>query len=285
MMTIVTHVHLREGTERDWDAAMRTRLSAARKASGWVGGQLLRPADKPDRRVIVGTWRPARTGRHGTMIRNSRRRVSGSTGWRARPPSTGGTTSCSMSGKPRRRPRQPPRLRASRGRRARRRAHEGPRLDDPALAAAAGGSGDRSMRTASGSRHTCIAPSEAVTVHQPSIRAREAAHDVVFDRRRSPDRRGGASQPIVRSRWTINHPENARTGTVATGSDALGTAVTPTTRDWRQPPGDALGPESRIRRSRSGRAASRRDGRASAGQGRPWPWADRVAEERRSNCV
>ena len=57
MMTVVTHVHLREGAGRDWDAAMRTRLSAARKASGWVGGQLLRPADKPDRRVIVGTWR------------------------------------------------------------------------------------------------------------------------------------------------------------------------------------------------------------------------------------
>ena len=57
MMTIVTHVHLREGAGRDWDAAMRTRLSAARKQSGWVGVQLLRPADKPDRRVIVGTWR------------------------------------------------------------------------------------------------------------------------------------------------------------------------------------------------------------------------------------
>jgi heme-degrading monooxygenase HmoA len=57
MLTIVTHVHLREGAGRDWDAAMRTRLSAARKASGWVGGQLLRPADKPDRRVIVGTWK------------------------------------------------------------------------------------------------------------------------------------------------------------------------------------------------------------------------------------
>jgi heme-degrading monooxygenase HmoA len=56
-MTIVTHVHLREGAGRDWDAAMRTRLSAARKSSGWVGGQLLRTADKPDRRVIVGTWR------------------------------------------------------------------------------------------------------------------------------------------------------------------------------------------------------------------------------------
>jgi hypothetical protein len=52
MMTIVTHVHLTEGTGRDWDAAMRTRLSAARKASGWVGGQLLRPANKPDRRVV-----------------------------------------------------------------------------------------------------------------------------------------------------------------------------------------------------------------------------------------
>ena len=57
MMTIVTHVHLREVAGRDWDAAMRVRLSAARKQSGWVGGQLLRPADKPDRRVIVGTWR------------------------------------------------------------------------------------------------------------------------------------------------------------------------------------------------------------------------------------
>jgi heme-degrading monooxygenase HmoA len=57
MMTIVTHVHLREGAGRDWDAAMRTRLSGVRKASGWIGGQLLQPPDKPDTRVIVGTWR------------------------------------------------------------------------------------------------------------------------------------------------------------------------------------------------------------------------------------
>src|SRR5215471_20986282 len=57
MMTIVTHVHLKQGAGDDGDAVMRTRLSAARKASGWIGGQLLRPADKPDRRVIVGTWR------------------------------------------------------------------------------------------------------------------------------------------------------------------------------------------------------------------------------------
>jgi heme-degrading monooxygenase HmoA len=57
MMTIVTHVHLKEGAGRDWDAAMRTRLLAAKKQPGWVGGQLLRQSDRPDRRVIVGTWR------------------------------------------------------------------------------------------------------------------------------------------------------------------------------------------------------------------------------------
>jgi heme-degrading monooxygenase HmoA len=57
MMTIVTHVHLKEGAGGEWDTAMRTRLSAAKKRPGWVGGQLLRQSDKPDRRVIVGTWR------------------------------------------------------------------------------------------------------------------------------------------------------------------------------------------------------------------------------------
>ena len=70
------------------------------------------------------------------------------------------------------------------------------------------------MRTAVGSRHTTTVQ-PAVTVHQPSIRARGAAHDVVFDRRRSWDRRGWASQSVARSRATINDPENARTGTVA----------------------------------------------------------------------
>ena len=57
MMTIVTHVHLKEGAGREWDTAMRTRLSAAKKRPGWVGGQLLGQSDKADRRVIVGTWR------------------------------------------------------------------------------------------------------------------------------------------------------------------------------------------------------------------------------------
>ena len=57
MMTIVTQVYLKEGAGPEWDSAMRTRLSAAKKRPGWVGGQLLGLADKPDRRVIVGTWR------------------------------------------------------------------------------------------------------------------------------------------------------------------------------------------------------------------------------------
>src|SRR5215475_10326359 len=57
MMTIVTHVHLKEGAGPDWDATMRSRLSAAKKRAGWIGGQFLRPADKPEQRVIVGTWK------------------------------------------------------------------------------------------------------------------------------------------------------------------------------------------------------------------------------------
>jgi antibiotic biosynthesis monooxygenase (ABM) superfamily enzyme len=53
MKTIVTHVHLKPDAGRDWDAAMRKRLSAARKRPGWVGGQLLRPADNEDKRASM----------------------------------------------------------------------------------------------------------------------------------------------------------------------------------------------------------------------------------------
>jgi heme-degrading monooxygenase HmoA len=79
-MTIVTHVHLRQGAGPDWDAAMRTRLSAARKASGWIGGQLLRPAEKPDRRVIVGTWRTRadwEAWHHDPQFTETRQRLEG----------------------------------------------------------------------------------------------------------------------------------------------------------------------------------------------------------------
>src|SRR5215470_6266707 len=59
---------------------MRTRLSAARKASGWIGGQLLRPAEKPDRRVIVGTWRTRadwETWHHDPQFTETRQRLEG----------------------------------------------------------------------------------------------------------------------------------------------------------------------------------------------------------------
>jgi heme-degrading monooxygenase HmoA len=56
MMTIVTRVTLREGTEPEWDAAMRDRLEAAKSQSGWHGGQLLIPVDALNKRVIIGTW-------------------------------------------------------------------------------------------------------------------------------------------------------------------------------------------------------------------------------------
>jgi heme-degrading monooxygenase HmoA len=57
MMTVVTYVTLREGSEPEWDAAMRERLGAAPRAPGWVRGQLLMPLDDLHRRLIVGTWR------------------------------------------------------------------------------------------------------------------------------------------------------------------------------------------------------------------------------------
>lgn len=56
MMTIVTHVTLKEGTEPQWDAAMRERMAAARDQAGWIGGQLMLPLERLNKRVIVGTW-------------------------------------------------------------------------------------------------------------------------------------------------------------------------------------------------------------------------------------
>jgi heme-degrading monooxygenase HmoA len=57
MMTIVTHVTLRQGAEPEWDSTMRERLANAQDQPGWVGGQILIPLDALNRRIIVGTWR------------------------------------------------------------------------------------------------------------------------------------------------------------------------------------------------------------------------------------
>jgi len=55
-MTIVTQVRLSENGAEQWDAAMQTRVDAAKDRPGWVAVQLLKPVDDPLRRAIVGTW-------------------------------------------------------------------------------------------------------------------------------------------------------------------------------------------------------------------------------------
>ena len=57
MVSIVTSVRLKEGSEREWDDAMRERMAAAGRHPGWIGGQLLQPEDAGSTRIIVGTWR------------------------------------------------------------------------------------------------------------------------------------------------------------------------------------------------------------------------------------
>lgn len=57
MMTVITRVSLKAGSESEWDKAMQDRLDAARQQTGWVGGQMLTPVDGQSQRVIVGTWK------------------------------------------------------------------------------------------------------------------------------------------------------------------------------------------------------------------------------------
>jgi heme-degrading monooxygenase HmoA len=56
MMTVITHVTLAQGSEPEWDAAMRDRLESATQREGWLGNQLLIPLEAPNQRTVVGTW-------------------------------------------------------------------------------------------------------------------------------------------------------------------------------------------------------------------------------------
>jgi heme-degrading monooxygenase HmoA len=56
MATVITRVQLDEAVVDQWDAAMVERMSTAESVHGWISGAVLRPADAPDRRVIVGVW-------------------------------------------------------------------------------------------------------------------------------------------------------------------------------------------------------------------------------------
>ncbi len=55
MVRIVTQIRLKEGSQHEWDAAMRERMAAAVKHPGWIGGQLLQGDTAGDRRINVGT--------------------------------------------------------------------------------------------------------------------------------------------------------------------------------------------------------------------------------------
>ena len=80
MVTIVTHVELKPGTEGEWDRAMHERLRAAEHRPGWIAGQLLRPVDKSHGRVIIGTWqsREAWEAWHrDTAFRETRKQLDG----------------------------------------------------------------------------------------------------------------------------------------------------------------------------------------------------------------
>lgn len=56
MMTVVTHVAVKEGEEPAWDEAVRERIAAAREQPGFFAVQVAIPLDAPNERVIIGTW-------------------------------------------------------------------------------------------------------------------------------------------------------------------------------------------------------------------------------------
>ena len=57
MMTVITEVTLREGSEPEWDRVMADRLSSAADREGWIRSEILMPLEEMNNRVIVGTWR------------------------------------------------------------------------------------------------------------------------------------------------------------------------------------------------------------------------------------
>ena len=56
MHTVITRLTLKPGAAEEWDGTMSDRLKAAEDQPGWIGGQLLIPLDRLDKRMIVGTW-------------------------------------------------------------------------------------------------------------------------------------------------------------------------------------------------------------------------------------
>lgn len=78
MMTVLTHLTLKEGAAPEWDVAMRQRLEAAKGRAGWVRGQLLMPLEDLTKRVIIGTWQTRadwEAWHHDAAFTETRRRL------------------------------------------------------------------------------------------------------------------------------------------------------------------------------------------------------------------
>jgi heme-degrading monooxygenase HmoA len=56
MLTTVSEVRVREGSEATWDDVMRHRLDAVRGRQGWISCQVLKPEDGSSKRIVIGTW-------------------------------------------------------------------------------------------------------------------------------------------------------------------------------------------------------------------------------------
>jgi heme-degrading monooxygenase HmoA len=80
MLTVITRLTLKQGADQEWDTTMSDRLRAAQDQEGWIGGQLLRPLDRPDERLIVGTWESRAHWEHwhdAPAFRSTRERLEG----------------------------------------------------------------------------------------------------------------------------------------------------------------------------------------------------------------
>jgi heme-degrading monooxygenase HmoA len=56
MESVITRVVVNDGSESEWEAVMRDRMTAAESSSGWIGGAILTPQGEANARLIVGLW-------------------------------------------------------------------------------------------------------------------------------------------------------------------------------------------------------------------------------------
>jgi hypothetical protein len=60
MVTIVTHIPLKDGADRQWDTVMHERMASAKGQPGWVGGAGAAVSERQGRRRYLAE--PGRLG-------------------------------------------------------------------------------------------------------------------------------------------------------------------------------------------------------------------------------